>query len=86
MDNKVRLGLTFGIFLAFWHLVWAICIAIGIAKPFMDWILAMHMMTWSWNVLPFNIVYTIVLLVVTFVCGFVIGWLGTWVYGWFGKK
>jgi hypothetical protein len=86
MDNKNKLGLTLGILFAFFHLVWAICILIGIAKPFMDWMLSMHLMTISWNVLTFNAFYALVLVIVTFVSGYIFGWLSGWVYSWFEKK
>jgi hypothetical protein len=86
MDNKLKLGLTLGIFFGAAHLLWAICILIGIAKPFMDWMLAMHFMVLPWTVLTFNVLHALILVVVTFVCGFIYGWLIGWVWSWFGKK
>ena len=86
MNNKVKLGLTVGIFLGAAHLLWAICILIGIAKPFMDWMLSMHFMSFVWNVLTFNVLYALILVVVTFVCGFIYGWLLGWIYSWYDKK
>jgi len=86
MDNKVKLGLTIGIFLGVAHLLWAICILIGIAKPFLDWMLSMHFMSFVWSVTTFNVLYALILVVITAVCGFISGWLLGWVYSLFKKS
>ena len=86
MDNKVKLGLTLGIFFGAAHLIWALCVLIGIAKPYTDWMLSMHFISYVWQVNTFNVFYALILVVITFVAGFICGWLLGWIYNWFGKK
>jgi hypothetical protein len=83
MDNKNKLGLTVGIFFGAAHLLWAICILIGIAKPLLDWVLSMHFVSFIWGVTAFSVLNALILVVVTFVCGFILGWLLGWIYSWF---
>lgn len=73
-------GLTLGIFVAACHFVWMILVGLGIAKPAVEWMLNMHSVTLTWDVLPFNWMYAVMLVLMTFVVGFVGGYLFAFVY------
>ncbi len=68
-----RFGLTFGFFIAFWHLVWVILIALGIAQAYMDWIFGLHMIEPSLTIGDFDFTKAFMLVVMTFVIGYVFG-------------
>ena len=87
--NKNKLGLVIGIFLAIFHLIWVIAVAAGIAKPFLDWVLSLHLITLSYSLLSFSFASAGLLLVIAFVAGYVWGWIFAAVWNWFanpGKK
>lgn len=73
-----RVGLAFGGVLGLWHLAWSVMVALGIAQPFMDWILQLHMIELSYRVLPFAPLMALGLIIVTSAFGYIIGYvLGT---------
>ena len=86
MENKNRLGLTLGIFFAFLHFVWALCVALGIAQMYLDWIFPMHFIGNIFSIMDFNIGNAILLIVIAFIGGYICGWLVAWVYEWFQDK
>ncbi len=71
----VTLGLTVGGLLAVWHATWSLLVALGWAQPLMDWILRLHMIQLSFQVLPFDIGSAVTLVIVTGVFGFILGWI-----------
>ncbi|MFH1284062.1 MAG: hypothetical protein ABIH78_00510 [Candidatus Peregrinibacteria bacterium] len=78
--SKNSLGLTLGIFLAAFHALWLLLIGLGVAKPALDWMLGVHHITLTWDVLAFDWAYAGLLVAMAFVAGYVIGWLfaGLW--------
>lgn len=73
--NKHAVAMVVGSFLGLFHLVWAILVAMNLAKPLMDWVLHLHMMTMSYSIMPFKFSAALGLVVFTFVCGYVFGWV-----------
>ena len=78
-------GMTLGSFAALVHLVWLIFVGIGIAKPFADWMMSLHMMQCTWSILPFTLGTAILLLVVAFVIGYIFGWVFASLWNYFHK-
>ena len=70
------LGLTVGGLLGLWHAVWALLVAVGSAKPVMDWLYTLHMVKVTYTVLPFNPTNALILVLVTAVFGYVLGRIG----------
>ncbi len=83
-ENKA--GLALGLFFGLVHLVWALFVAFGWAKPLMDWILHLHMMSFNWSVGPFSIVTAFWLVVVTFIAGYIGGWILAYIWNWAHKS
>jgi len=73
--NKHAVAMVVGSFLGLMHLAWAILVAMNLAKPLMDWVLHLHMMTMSYSIMPFGFLTALGLVVFTFVCGYVLGWV-----------
>lgn len=71
--NPVKLGLTCGVFLAFWHLCWALLVAIGHGQRLMDHLFQLHFIETSRHVAPFEIDLAIMLTGVSFGAGLLMG-------------
>jgi len=75
MLKEKALGLTLGIFAAAIHFVWLLLVGLGVAKPYFDWMLGLHHVTLTWEVLPLNLGYAALLVLITFVGGYLMGYL-----------
>ncbi|KKP89814.1 MAG: hypothetical protein UR91_C0001G0003 [Candidatus Nomurabacteria bacterium GW2011_GWC2_35_8] len=73
--NKNKTGLTFGFLISFFHLVWSLLVAFGLAQALLNFILSVHMIITPVMIMPFDFVKAITLVVVTFIVGYVFGWL-----------
>lgn len=69
----VRAGLVVGAFLGLWHAGWSAFVAGGIAKALIDFILRLHFLHLSVDVMPFNLATAVTLVAITSAVGFVIG-------------
>lgn len=81
--NQVRshnVGLVFGGMLAIWHALWAIMVLIGLAKPFLDWILGLHFLNFNYSVNPFDFLNALTLVIVTGVIGYIMGYICGWLW------
>lgn len=83
--NKNRLGLMFGALLSAAHLLWLVLVLAGVAQSVMDWIFAMHMMSFTYSILDFNYLHALILLVMTFAVGYVGGFFVATVLNWAKK-
>lgn len=86
MVNKHKLGLVVGAALGLFHLVWAVLVAIGVAKPLMDWVYNLHSLRFSYQVLPFDPGMSLLLIVVTAIAGYVFGWVLGWLWNMANKR
>ena len=73
--NKNKLGMTLGVFIALWHLVWALLVAVGIGENLLDWALPLHFVSMTFTILEFNIINALILVIAAFVGGYVMGWV-----------
>lgn len=55
--------------------MWAILVALGIAKPIMDWVLSLHMISLAYTVGPFDVISALMLVVFTAIVGYALGYL-----------
>ena len=78
--NKNKLGLVFGSFFAFFHLIWIILVVVGLAQLFLDFILNIHMVYNPFLVSPFSLSRSIILIIFTFVIGYVFGYVLAFVW------
>ena len=67
-------GLALGAMMAVVHAVWAMMVFLGVAQPWLDWILMLHSLANPYAVLPFDLVRSLILVGTTFVIGYGAGW------------
>ncbi len=73
--NKRKAGLALGSITGGFHLVWSILVALGWAKPLIDFILGLHMIKVPFTIQPFNAGLALALIVVTAIIGYTVGYL-----------
>ena len=73
--DPLRTGLAVGAIFGLWHLAWAALVALGWAKPLLDFVLWLHMIKPFIVVEAFSFGRAAGLVVVTAAVGYVIGWL-----------
>jgi hypothetical protein len=67
----LKCGAIFGAF----HLGWLLLIALGLAKPMMDFVLDLHAIEFDYSIADLDIMKALLLIVMTFVVGYVLGYL-----------
>ena len=75
--HKNHFGLALGSLFALLHAVWLLAVAV-IPEPlynFIHWVLTLHHVDFSFNILPFSLTKAVILVAMTFVFGYIIGWL-----------
>ncbi|OJU20704.1 MAG: hypothetical protein BGN95_08370 [Sphingomonas sp. 66-10] len=80
--SKLKSGVALGIVVGIGHLVWAMLIAFGAAKPVLDYILKLHFLEFTYMLAPFDAVTAMTLVAVTAGVGFVIGVTFAAVWNW----
>jgi len=73
--DKNSVGLALGSFVALWHFVWAVLLALGITKPLLDIVLSLHNLSVNVSVTDFSFGKAFGLIIVTFIVGYIFGWL-----------
>jgi hypothetical protein len=84
--NKHQTGLVLGTMAALGHVVWTIMVYLGVAQPYLDWILMLHSLNNPFQVLPFDLFRSLILVGATFVMGYVFGWVFANIWGRTTKK
>ena len=75
-----KVGLVLGGMFAILHVVWALMVFIGIAKPFFDWILGLHFLNFQYSVNPFAFFNALILVIVTGIIGYIVGYVCGWLW------
>lgn len=81
--NKVhahKVGLVFGALFGIGHTVWSLLVLVGIAKPYLDWILALHFLNLEYSIDAFSFSNAFMLIVITTCVGYVIGTIVGWLW------
>lgn len=78
--NAHKVGLVFGGMLAIWHAIWSALVFMGLAKPFLDWILGLHFLGFQYNIHPFDFVNALTLVIVTGIIGYIMGYICSWLW------
>jgi hypothetical protein len=81
--NKIsanKVGLVFGALLALWHVMWATLVFLGLARPLLNFILAIHFLHFEYHVEHFVFSKALLLVVITGSVGYVLGYLIGWLW------
>lgn len=73
--NPNEAGLALGGVIGLWHAVWSALVFLGLAKPFMDFILSLHFLSLTYKVAAFNLTTAITLVVITAIIGYLMGFV-----------
>ncbi|MDO8620146.1 MAG: hypothetical protein Q7R64_02250 [bacterium] len=71
-----KVGLVAGGLLALAHAVWALLVFLGLAEPFLDFIMGLHFLNFQFVIDPFSFGNALMLVVVTGIIGYLIGYVG----------
>ena len=82
MLNKHKVGLTLGVLVGTLHVVWSLFVAVGLAKPWMDFFHSIHFMTNPMTIQDFSFSRAILLVLVASLIWYVVGWL----FGYFWNR
>lgn len=80
--SPTKTGLAVGILYGLWHLIWVTLVAIGWAKPFMDFILKLHFIQLQYALAPFVLGTAAALVALTFCIGAFFGIVFALVWNW----
>lgn len=71
--NPARTAMALGTVVGLFHLVWAALVALGWAKPLMDFILGLHFIRLDYELAPFALGTALALVALTFAVGAAMG-------------
>ncbi len=71
--NPTKTAFSVAAFLAGFHFVWAVLVALGWGQPLMDFVFWAHMINMSFVVGPFDLSAAMTLVVMTWFFGYVFG-------------
>ena len=80
--SPAKVGLSVGMVFGLWHLMWVGLVAIGWAKPFMDFVLRLHFIKLDFDLAPFAVGTAMVLVALTFCAGAFFGIVFAVVWNW----
>ena len=80
--NPAKAGLAVGLVTGLWHFMWVSLVAIGWAKPLMDFVLRLHFIQLRYELAPFVIGTAALLVAVTFAVGAAFGIVFALVWNW----
>lgn len=84
--HPTKAAIAVGSVIGMWHLVWALFVAIGWAKPLMDFVLRLHFIRLDYDIAPFALGTAAALVVVTFAVGCAFGLVFALVWNWLAGK
>lgn len=71
--TPAKAGLSVGFVVGFWHLIWVSLVAVGLARPFMDFVLHLHFIKLDYDLAPFALGTALSLVAFTFCVGTLFG-------------
>ena len=83
--HPFKAGISVGAVIGLWHLIWVSLVAIGWAKPFMDFVLRLHFIQLPYELAPFAVGTAAALVALTFGIGFLFGFVFAVIWNWLAK-
>lgn len=84
--SPAKSGIAVGAVFGLWHLIWVTLVAIGWAKPFMDFVLKLHFVQLNYALAPFALGTAATLVVLTFCVGAFFGIVFALVWNWLAGR
>lgn len=80
--NPAKAGLAVGVVIGLWHAIWITLVAVGWAKLVLDFVLRLHFINLTYEVVPFALSTGLMLVAITFVLGAAFGVVFALVWNW----
>ena len=84
--SPTKAAISVGSVLGLYHLSWTALVALGIARPFMDFVLRLHFIQMSYEIAPFSVSTAASLVALTFAIGAVLGLVFALVWNWLTSR
>ena len=84
--SETQTALAVGTFVAVMHTVWSLLVFLGLAEPYLNWILGLHFLSNPYGVQPFSFGTAIILIAFTFVIGYLVGYVFAIIWNKLHKK
>lgn len=84
--SPVKAALSVGSVIGLYHLAWATLVAMGLAKPFMDFVLRLHFIKFNYEMAPFDLGTAAGLVAQTFSIGAAFGLVFALVWNWLAGR
>ena len=80
--SPAKAALSVGLVLGLYHLSWIALVALGVARPVLDFVLKLHFIQMTYDVAPFSVSTAASLVVLTFAIGAALGLIFALVWNW----
>jgi hypothetical protein len=84
--NPAKAAIAVGAVIGLYHLTWVTIVALGWAKPVLDFILQLHFIELNVAIAPFALGKAAALVVLTFALGALFGFIFALVWNWLGGE
>jgi hypothetical protein len=84
--HAIKAGLSVGAVIGLWHLIWVTLVAVGWAKPVMDFVLRLHFIQLQYALVPFAAGTAVALVALTFSVGFLFGIVFAFIWNWLARS
>jgi NhaP-type Na+/H+ or K+/H+ antiporter len=84
--SPVKAALSVGSVIGLYHVAWAALVAMGLAKPFMDFVLRLHFIQFNYQMAPFDLATAAGLVALTFSIGAAFGLVFALVWNWLASR
>jgi hypothetical protein len=84
--NPGKAAISVGAVIGLWHLMWVALVALGWAKPVMDFNFRLHFIELEAGIAPFVAATAAMLVALTFTLGALFGLIFAVVWNWLGEK
>lgn len=84
--SPVKAALSVGLVLGLYHFSWVALVALGVAKPVMNFVLKLHFIQMRYDIAPFSTSTAASLVVLTFAIGAAFGLIFAIVWNWLTSR
>ena len=84
--SPAKAAMSVGAVIGLYHLVWVILVAVGLAKPFLDFVLRLHFIQFDYEMAPFDVATAAGLVALTFSIGAAFGLVFALVWNWLAGR
>lgn len=84
--SPAKAALSVGLVLGLYHLSWITLVALGLARPVLNFVLKLHFIQMSYDIAPFSVSTAASLIALTFSIGAALGFIFALVWNWLTNR